>query len=664
MSDPTPVSPPDSHAVSSSPGPVDAGGVSPAGPTAVPPQPVDPARATSGLDQAATAGRNRAVAELDAVPEQLATRVAKLAAYTARTASTVGLDATAGQLDTETRRSICLVVGDSGAGKSSLISALLGRPGLLPVGLSHCRVSLVDGPAKVTALLPGRGGESEIDIPEGVLATAAAAALHERPTLITAHLPERALVGIELIDMPGLDGLAGSHGAEAMSLLPGVDALILVHDSNGPLRDGELKFLTAAADFVGCMAVVFSKVDVAPHYQGLVDETRASLARNPVLRSTTVFAVSSANFEAALRQRESGGRLGDHLTRLSGIEPVTTFLREQVAGRSQRLRQAALARECGAILRRCADRVERDSGAGADEDLIAAEKALGVLIAGEVATRTELRNASQGLRTLPRRELDNAIRQLREELRNHIEHAPVKQLSQLSESLQARLVVATAGVWESQTEQAIRAAELLETRLDGTDEVARMRAAVAAVDLAYDVAGSLAAGIGSPSEAYQKSLSANTKATMARMSIFLVPAMLGPLGWIGGLALGGTVAGAMVWGQTRSRDAQQRNHLRSWVDQALNDALRGLQLGLETRAQELGHHIDTRTVELIADAKARRERLRGLVTTARSDPQREKARARVETLRKEAVAAAALADQVLAGGPASALPKPASRPAG
>jgi hypothetical protein len=590
--------------------------------------------------------------------------VAKLAAYTARTASTLGLDATAGQLDTENRRSSCLVVGDSGAGKSSLISALLGRPGLLPVGRSHCRVSLVEGPAKVTALLPGRGDDSEIEIPEGVLATAASADLHERPTLITAHLPDQALAGIELIDMPGLDGLAGSHGAEAMSLLPGADALVLVHDSNGPLRDGELTFLTAAADFVGCLAVVFSKVDISPEYQSLVDEARARFARNPVLRSTSIFPVSSANFEAALRQRESGGRLADHLTRLSGLDPVTAFLREQVAGRSQRLRQAALARECGAILRRCADRVERDSGAGADEDLISAEKGLGVLIAGEVATRTELRNASQALRTLPRRELDNAIRRVREELRSHIENAPTKQLSQLSESLQARLVVATAQVWQIQTEQAIRAAELLETRLDGVDEVARMRAAVAAADLAYDVAGSLTAGIGSPSEAYQKSLSANSRATMARMSVFLIPAMLGPLGWIGGLALGGTAAGAMVWGQTRSRDVQQRNHLRSWVDQVLNDALRGLQLGLETRAQELGHHIDTRTVELIADAKARRERLRTLVTTARSDPQRTKARERVETLRKEAVAAAALADQVLAGAPTSAVTRPAHRPAG
>lgn len=602
------------------------------------------------------AGRPPAAAGKPAAPGQtFAERVEKLRNYTARTCRQVGLHAAAAELPTGSATSRVLVVGDADAGKSRFVAALIGAPGLLPVDVPHCQLTVRFGE-------PG----ARVGRPDGSVFVAgladvvplATTPMPNRPTTLDVSLRSRVLPGLEIVDLPGVDGIAGSQGETARMMAELADAVFLVHDANGPLRTGELDFLTAVADKVACLAVVFSKTDIAPEHIVVMEHARRLLAKNPVTRTVPVFDTSAANYERSKQQAAIGGRLVEPLRRFAGLDPIREFLARRVAGRGENLRLAAAARECGGLLRRCADLVERDARLGDEAEIQRSDKALADLIAGEASIRAQLRRQVQELRTGPRAQLDTAIRDLREELRSFTDGCPRDQLDTVPERLTAKLVVVTATVWTIQTDAAVAATDVLTERLRGVDEIAQMREALAQTDLSETVAASVGAGVGSPSATYQRSLRANSRATMTRTALLLVPgvlaAMSGPIGWpIGiGLAAAGGGIGALLWGQGRATDAQYRQHIRQWVDQTLNEAQRGLLTSLETRSQYITQYLEARVLELLATARAEREHVKAYALTLKSDPELVRQRERAATLRKESAAAAGLADQIAGAAPA------------
>ena len=144
---------------------------------------------------------------------------------------------------------------------------------------------------------------------------------------------------------------------------------------------------------------------------------------------------------------------------------------------------------------------------------------------------------------------------------------------------------------------------------------------------------------------------------MTRTALLLVPGVLaaaaGPIGWPVGIALaaGGVGVGALVLSQGKATDAQYRQHLRQWVDSTLNESQRGLLTALDTRAQFLAQHLDSRVLELLAAARQEREHVKAYATTLRNDPELLRQRERAGNLRKAAASGMLLADQITGAAP-------------
>lgn len=576
-------------------------------------------------------------------------RVAVLAANTAKTCRQVGLHAAAVRLPEEGSISRVLVVGDSGSGKSRFVGALIGAPGLLPVGVPHSQITVRHGDPSVTV------AAADGSIYEATLADVAQLAsepMPHRPLSLDVSLRSRVLPGLEIVDLPGGDGLGGAQGQVALAMADGFDAVLLVHDSNGPIREGEKAFLAAVAERVGFLMVVFNKTDIAPDFMVVLEHARRTLGRTPALRSVVYYDASAANYERSKRQDAIGGRLVEPLRRFSGMDPIRDFLTKKVAGRSAQLRLAGTARECAALLRRCADIVDREARLGDEEEVARADRAWQDVIASEAAVRTQLRGQVQGMRSAPRTQLDTAIRELREELRAFADKCPKSQLDMVPDRLQSRLVVITSEVWTTQTDAALAATHVLTDKLRGMDELEQMHMALAQTDVSDSVSANLGAGVGSPSATYQRSLQSSSRATMTRTALLMVPGVLaaaaGPIGWPVGIALaaGGVGIGALMVSQGKATDAQYRQHLRQWVDSTLNESQRGLMTALDTRAQFLAQHLDSRVLELLAAAKQEREHVKAYATTMRNDPELQRQRERAATLRKVAGNGMLLADQI------------------
>ena len=587
-------------------------------------------------------------------PPDFRARVARLCEETAKTCRKVGLHAAAVELPEEGATSRVLVVGDAGAGKSRFLGSLIGAPGLLPVDTQHCQITLRHGDPLVT-VSAADGSMFETTLAE--LAQLASHPIPPRPVGVDVSLRSRVLPGLEIVDLPGVDGLAGAQGRAALTMADTADAVLLVHDSNGPIREGELSFLTEVADRVACVALIFNKTDVAPDYMVVMEHARRILSRTPALRSVALFDASGANYERSKRQAAIGGRLVEPLRRFSGMDPIREFLARRVAGRGTQLRLASAARECAGLLRRCAEIVERDARLGDEAEAASADKALVALLASESTVRGQLRGHVQGLRSAPRAQLDAEIRNLREELRAFAEKSPTHQFQTLPERVQAGLVVVTSRVWTTQTDAAIAATEVLTERLRGTDELEQMRMTLAQTDLSESVAAGIGAGVGSPSAAYARSLKASSRATMTRTALMMVPGVIAGM-FTGGAALGlglaavaGTGVGAMAWGQGRATDAQYRQHVRQWVDQTVTEAQRSLTTALETRAQTLSSHLEARLVELLAAARTEREHIKAFATSLKNDPELLREREHAAHLRKGSASATLLADQITGAAP-------------
>lgn len=581
-------------------------------------------------------------------------RVARLSEETAKTCRKVGLHAAAVEIPEEGATSRVLVVGDAGAGKSRFLGALIGAPGLLPVDHQHCQITVRYGDPLVT-VSAADGSLFESSLAD--LAQLASLPIPQRPVSVDVSLRSRVLPGLEIVDLPGVDGLAGAQGRTVLAMADTVDAVLLVHDANGPIREGELAFLTEVADRVACVALIFNKTDVAPEFMVVMEHARRTLARTQALRSVALFDASGANYERSKRQAAIGGRLVEPLRRFSGMDPIREFLARRVAGRGSQLRLAATARECAGLLRRCAEIVEREARLGDEAEAARADKVLVDLLASESLVRGQLRGHVQGLRSAPRAQLDTDIRNLREELRAFAEKAPKNQLETLPERLQASLVVVTGQVWTTQTDAAFAATEVLTERLRGTDELEQMRMTLAQTDLSESVAANVGVGVGAPSAAYARSLRASSRATMARLGLMMVPGVIaGAFTGGAGLGLGlaaiaGTGVGAAAWGQGRATDAQYRQHVRQWVDQTVTEAQRGLTLALDTRAQTLAQHLEARLVELLAAARSEREHIKAYATSLKNDPELLRQREHAAHLRKGSASATHLADQITGAAP-------------
>jgi len=332
-----------------------------------------------------------------------------------------------------------VVVGETKRGKSSLINALLGVPGLSPVDAAVATATylqFVPGERAARAWLPGSADPITIDN----LADWATGAQQARRIEVTHPAP--LLRYVSLLDTPGVGGLDPAHTAVALAAVERATALLFVADASAPLSRPELDFLVAASERVDTVVFALTKIDGYPGWRRILDDNRALLrAHAPRFADAAWFAVSALLAELAV---DAGPAEQAALVDASKIAELQHALVE-LAGRGHQLQLANVLRAArGELARLETTATDRVRAADADPARTAQVRAERAALAAR--KRTESRQWTLLLSTETQRARVDTVGQLRtriataqQELAQRIDTGRGEVLSKLPEQLDAEL---------------------------------------------------------------------------------------------------------------------------------------------------------------------------------------------------------------------------------
>jgi hypothetical protein len=282
---------------------------------------------------------------------RLASDVARLCAQLgeADAARLIGAEAAAAPAGA----AVVVVVGEKKRGKTSLINALVGRPGLLPVDADiatnvHVTVGYADSE---WARVIDDAGPAGREIPLADIAQYAALdpetgrPLRENVRHVDVGLPVPLLAeGLELVDTPGVGGLVAGHRMKTMATLSRADALMFVLSGATELTKSECDFLAAATERISTVLFVVTQVDKYPEWRQVVQASQDLVREHaPRFGGAPWFPVSNRYLNDSLRAERAGATArAEQLRADSGFGPLLDALRTRVAGRAQEIRLANL----------------------------------------------------------------------------------------------------------------------------------------------------------------------------------------------------------------------------------------------------------------------------------------------------------------------------------
>ncbi|GAA2901675.1 dynamin [Actinoplanes cyaneus] len=502
---------------------------------------------------------------------------------------TVDMDAAAdlAQLRrTQLTRPGVVVVGETKRGKSSLVNALLGVPGLSPVDAAVTTatyLSFVPGDTyHARAWLP-EGGEP-VDVDD--LTDWAAGKRRARRIEVTHPAP--LLQYLTLLDTPGAGGLDPAHATVALDAVRRASALLFVADASAPLSEPELRFLAEAAERVDAVVFALTKIDAFPQWRRIADDNRALLqAHAPRFAAAPWFPVSARLAELALA---AGGTRQDTLADASKIPGLQHALIE-LAGRGHQLQLANVLRAARGELGRLETQAEaklqtatadpaRQAQLRADRAALAARK------------RTESRQWSlllgaevQRARVETVGALRSRIAELQQDLSTGIDKMRGPDLAHLPDHVDTQLQAVAAQLSERlETTFTQVAAHVLDEAFDDDDRDtvlgkvnATLRHALAATPPRDGSGDNLLIA-----------LSAGGIAFMAGRGAALGLSVLGAAGGllvpVAGLGLGLAAGGYVLY---RRRVHTDRQHARTWLRDVLAEARAALADEVSVRFTDL-----------------------------------------------------------------------------
>ncbi|HEY1618053.1 MAG TPA: dynamin family protein, partial [Streptosporangiaceae bacterium] len=169
-------------------------------------------------------------------------------------------------------RPVVLVAGETKRGKSSLVNALVRRPGLSPTGVDIATTAYLvfrhgaQPLASVATLVGGQPQRRQIEFDEiGDWATSEGNLGNARQVLgVEVALPTPLLGSLTIVDTPGRGGLESVNGAVSVPAARQADAIIFVLDAGSPVAAPELAFLREATASVDAVLIVIAKTDDYP----------------------------------------------------------------------------------------------------------------------------------------------------------------------------------------------------------------------------------------------------------------------------------------------------------------------------------------------------------------------------------------------------------------
>lgn len=245
-----------------------------------------------------------------------------------------------------------VVVGETKKGKSSVLNALLGRPGVSPVEPDVATATYVwfeHGADEAAIVQTGTGTEHRVrlddlsrwvtvsGLEENREARDADGAVVAHPVRVTLDAP--LLKELALIDTPGVGGLVGAHTAMTLRAIGLTGAMLFVTDLTAPMTQHECEFLQRVADGHQLAEVVIA---ASMSDKLLPDQRVAALAavrdvlerRLPAFADAVLVPVSATQAETASRPdlHDEARRI---LREQSGLDELERVLLERVARRTQ-----------------------------------------------------------------------------------------------------------------------------------------------------------------------------------------------------------------------------------------------------------------------------------------------------------------------------------------
>ncbi|NHD16307.1 dynamin [Actinopolyspora sp. BKK1] len=360
-----------------------------------------------------------------------------------------------------------VVIGEANRGKSSLVNALLGEPGLSPVDASATTSTYLwfqHGSERAGyACHPARDGPLRfgLDELEQRVAGTGQPPHGELPTrYIRVDAPIELLEELTVVDTPGVGGLESVHDELAAEAASSATALLFVVDASAPLGRGELDFLRGVSDRVETVLFALTRTDQHRGWRRVLEENRKLLAEHAPRFAEAPFHPVSARM-AELAGRAPDARKVEELWQRSGIAELRSALRRLLADHSAMLGEANTMRGLSTVLDELVSRLEAErralsSGEQEAESLRSRRDEL--TAERKSSTRgwqVRLRGQIQRTRVEVNHEVSDRVREVQSRFRREIDAADRTRLEQLPQQVDSALQLVSG-----------RIAELLSTRLD------------------------------------------------------------------------------------------------------------------------------------------------------------------------------------------------------
>lgn len=486
------------------------------------------------------------------------------------------------------RKPTVVTIGETNRGKSSLVNALLDQPGLSPVDADVATATyLVFGHAEqweARACYPGQLASVPVRLDQLVNWVSASHELPEGqlpPRYVEVDGPVGLLDKISIVDTPGVGGLDSVHGELAVEAAASATALLFVVDASAPFTVGELNFLRNVGDRVETVIFALSKVDAYRGWRQVLEANQSLLREHaPRFGDAMFHPVSARMFEMAAKAPNPDAAA--MLREKSGLADLAEALQELVIGKAAMLAEANTLRALSTSLDEVKVQLAAEARAlttGADEAKVLRARKEELSAQRKSSTRgwqVKLRSEVQRTRIENTHEVSREMRDMQTWFRQAIEVADRDTLATLPGQVDAALQLVSRRISYTAGLRLNKIGETVLADLFSRDELAVLQAQ-------YARAGQPPVVLRSP----EKRPGTSEDKLMIMMGISggvgLGKIATLPLGIFGAAAagtLGVIVApvtivlglGAGWWIARTRKHAQEKQHMKTWLTDAIADA--------------------------------------------------------------------------------------------
>jgi hypothetical protein len=484
-----------------------------------------------------------------------------------------------------------VVVGETNRGKSSLVNALLGQPGLSPVDADVATATyLVFGHGEswsARACYPGQLAPVPVELGELIHWVSAGHQLPDGqlpPRYVEVDGPVELLAKLSIVDTPGVGGLDSVHGELAAEAAASATALLFVVDASAPFTMGELNFLAGVGERVETIVFALSKVDAYRGWRQVLEADQALLAEHaPRFAGATFHPVSARMYE--MSGKAPNAEAAAMLRERSGVEALRSALGDLLVGRSIMLTEANTMRALSTALGGMHAKLESERRAlSTGEEEAESLRARKEELTGERRSSTKgwqvrMRSEIQRTRLENNHEVARQMRDLQSWFRQAIDAADRDMLPTLPAQVDAAMQMVSGRIGASVNARLNRVTEIVLSDLFSAEELEMIRAQFAR-------AGQPPVILRPPEKRQpttEDKLLVFTGATGGLGAGSMVARFLPGIGAVGaGAGIGASMLalapvaiiglGAGWWLQRTRKHTADKQHMKLWLTESITDA--------------------------------------------------------------------------------------------